>query len=114
MSIDQLLCAEPGPTRPRCFGEEQQKDPGLVEVFRFLEEGVVPVGEDRARKLALQENLYTIVNGILYHLDTKSDHLKQVVVPCHLRKQIMEKVHRGHMAAHLSGHRLFQTLQRHW
>ena len=113
VSIGQLLCAEPGPTQPRCFGEEQRKDLGLLEMFRFLEEGVLPADVDRARKLTLLDSSYTIVNAVLYHLDTKSDHFKQVVFPNHLRRQIMEEAHQGPMAAHFSG-RLFQTLRRRW
>ena len=68
----------------------------------------------RVRKLALQEHLFAIVDYVLYHLDLKQKHHKQAMVPEHLRLQIMEESHRGPMARHFSGHRLFNTLSRHW
>lgn len=72
------------------IGEEQRKDPMLVEVIRLLEDGVLPSDQDRARKLALQEHLFVISNHVLHHLDFKRDHHKRVVVPSHLRKRIMD------------------------
>ena len=114
MPIHTLLQSDPLSTQPSSFEDEQRKDPALVEVIRFLEDGVLPEDEARARKLVLQEELYTIVNNTLYHLDSKRGHQKQVVVPSHLRKRIMEETHRGPMTAHFSGQRLFHTLRRHW
>ena len=109
MSITSFLQADPASTQLMSLEEEQRKDSSLVEVIRFLEEGVLPEDETRVRKLALQGDLYTIVGSTLYHLDAKRALQKQVVVPYHLRRRIMEKVHRGPMSAHFSGHRLFNT-----
>ena len=94
--------------------EEQRKDPRVFEVIHLLESGELPADEQRARKLALQENLYVVVDGVLYHLDPKQTGSKRAVVPQHLREQVMEQSHRGPMAGHFSGHRLFNTLSRHW
>ena len=79
-----------------------------------MEEGVLPEDGKHACKLALQEHLFVIVDQVLYHLDSKQDHRKQVVVPSHLRRQIMEETHRGPMSGHFSGQRLFNTLRCHW
>ena len=83
--------------------DEQRKDPGVMEVIRFLEDGVLPEDNNRARKLALQENLFVIIDRVLYHLDSMRDHHKQVVVPSHLQK-----------SGHFSGQRLFNTLRMRW
>lgn len=72
-------------------------------MIRFLEDGVLPEDNNRARKLALQENLFVIIDRVLYHLDSKRDHHKQVVVPSHLQK-----------SGHFSGQRLFNTLRTRW
>ena len=114
LTITDLLEVEPAVIEPASFAEEQWKDPRVLEVINLLDSGELPADEQRARKLALQENLYVIVDGVLYHLDPKQSGCKQAVVPQHLREQVMEKSHRGPMAGHFSGHRLFNTLSRHW
>ena len=113
-NIDTLLKCDPISGTSASFEEDQRKDPAMVEIIRFLEEGVLPDDPDRARKLALQEHLFVIIDRVLYRLDSKQDHRKQVVVPRHLQEQIMEEAHRGPMSGHFSGQRLFNTLRRHW
>ena len=113
-NITELLQAAPVELEPVSFAEEQRKDPRVLEVIRLLEAGELPPDERRARKLALQEHLFVVIDDVLYHLDPKQQHLKQAVVPEHMRGQIMEENHRGPMAGHFSGHRLFNTLSRHW
>ena len=114
MGIDSLLQAEPVATPPASFEDERHKDPKVMEVIRFLEQGILPDDEKRARKLALQEHQYVIVDKVLYHLYSKQADHKQVVVPEHLRKTIMEETHRRPMSGHFSGQRLFNTLRRRW
>ena len=94
--------------------EEQRKDPRLVEIFRFLEDGVLPDDHAQTCKLSLQQDLYAILDRTLYRLDPKQDHQKRAVVPSQLKKRIMEETHRGPMSAHFSGQRLFNTLGRRW
>lgn len=114
MNIDSLLQSNSASTPLISMEDEQRKDPDVMEVIKFLEDGVLPGDRDRARKLALQENLFVIIDRILYHLDSKHDHRKQVVVPRHLQKRIMEETHRGPMSGHFSGQRLFNTLRARW
>ena len=52
-----------------------------------------------------------VIDGVLYHLDPKQKLHRQVIVPEHLKKQIMEETQ---MAGHFSGHQLFNTLSTHW
>ena len=47
--------------------DEQRK---VMEVIRFLENEVLPEDNNRARNLALQENLFAIIDRVLYHLDS--------------------------------------------
>ena len=60
------------------FANEQGKDPGLKE---FIESGKLPSNEVAACKLALQEPLFTVCDGILYFLDPKHKNRKRAVVP---------------------------------
>ena len=56
--------------------EEQCRDPGLLEIFRFLEDEVLPDNNAQARKLSLQQDLYAVLDWTLYRLDPKQDHQK--------------------------------------
>ena len=47
-------------------------------------------------------------------MDSKPGGRRRAVVPKHLQGQIMEEAHRGPMAAHFSGNRLFNVLSQHW
>ena len=114
LTITDLVEVEPAVIEPPSFAEEQRKDPRVLEVINLLESGELPVDEQCARKLALQENLYVIVEGVHYHLDPKQSGCKQAVVPQYLCEQVMEESHRGPMAGHFSGHMLFNTLSRQW
>ena len=114
MDIGDLLRSDPVATKQTSFETEQRKDTKVMEVINFLENGDLPDDEKQARKLALQEHTYVMIDGVLYHLDSKREHHKQVVVPQHLQKTIMEETHRGPMSGHFSGQRLFNTLRRRW
>jgi len=95
MNIDSLLKSDVALAPLTLFKDEQCKDPEVMDVIKLLEEGVLPEDQNRARKLALQEHLFTIIDRVLYHLDSKQSHQKQAIVPKHLRKTIMEETHRG-------------------
>ena len=101
---------EPVCTQQPPFLEEQCKDSALLEVIRFLEEGVLPRENCCAHKLALQEYLFIIIYHTLYLLDSKLGHQKHMVVPCHLQSRIMEKLYHGPMLADFSGPRHFKAL----
>jgi len=60
-----------------------------------------------------QASMLTLVDDILYYVHPKQENRRRVVVPKHLRKQIMEENHSGPMAGHFSGNRLYNVLVRH-
>ena len=39
-----------------------------ADIIKYIEEGVLPAEDDRARKIALTADQYDIIDGILYHL----------------------------------------------
>ena len=44
------------------FAWEQRQDPAVKEIINIVESGTLPEDATRARKLALQESLFTFVN----------------------------------------------------
>ena len=87
------------------------KDPQLRETIVFVEEGVLPSDEPRARKLALQANQFVVIDGILYYVDSKRGQQRRTVVPEHLRTTLLELNNSGgSLSGHLSGPRLCKAL----
>ena len=95
------------------FPQQQLQDEKLKEIIEFKESKKLPLDEDRARKIALQDSLFVIV-GVLYFIDPKCKGQRRVAVPKHMQQQIMEECHRGRVGGHFSGSKLFNALARHW
>ena len=87
-TIPTLLTQPPVASREDDFGAEQRKDPELMELITYLEEGKLPSDDQRARQITLQKSLFTIENGMLFYLDPKQSHHRRVAVPSHLRQQL--------------------------
>ena len=95
---------------PILFAVEQQRDQDSADLMRYLLDHKLPADPDKAQYLVLQSLLFLVEDEVLYFTGSKKDGCKRVVVPQHLRKQLLEESHRGPMGAHFSGSRLFQTL----
>ena len=108
-STDILLQAEPLVGTPTSFGEEQRKDPQLKDIIHFLTTNELPTDNKRARKIAMQQSIFTVVDDVLYYIDPKRDHQKRIAVPKQIREQILEEAHRGAMSGHFSGRRTFSV-----
>ncbi len=52
-----------------------------MEVIQFLEDEELPPDSKRARKVAGQLHLFTMVDGVLYFVDPKQKHRRRAVVP---------------------------------
>ena len=117
-SISSLLesAVDPSPrTSSRdSYLEEQKRDPQLREVIAFLNTGVLPEDEVRARKVATRAPLFAIVDGTLYYIDSRQGCTKRAVVPRHLRRRILEENHAGPFSGHFSGKRLYRSLAPQW
>ena len=96
------------------YGEEQRKDPTLLETIMYLQDGTLPEDSNRARRLAAQESVFVLLDGILYYVDQHHGNRRRVAVPTHLREQLLKESHRGVYSGHFSGNRLYNTLLRHW
>ena len=95
------------------FSTHQRKDPDILDIFKFLQEGILPDNNCKKQKLALQASLFTVLDGVLYYIDSRRN-CERAVVPKHLREEIMKENHSGIMAGHFSGNRLYNTLVRQW
>ena len=92
---------------------EQQRDPMVKELSQFLSSGKLPENETRARKMALQSSMFSLVDGVVYHIDHKT-RKKCAVVPSHLQEKLLRETHAGNYSGHFSGRRLYDTLRMSW
>ena len=96
------------------FAVEQRKDPEVLEIIEYAEDGKVPVDPHRARQLVLEGSVFAMGDVIAYYVDPKRGDRRRAVVPRQLRKQILESAHSSRFAGHFSGRRLYASLLRHW
>ena len=92
----------------------QAEDPDLQELRAFVKQGHLPQDEIRARKMVLQQSLFTEVDDVLHFVDPKQNNRKQAVVPMSLQRRLLEETHCGPYAAHFSGQRMFNVLVTSW
>ena len=93
---------------------QQAQDPEIAELIAFLKHGQLPDDNTRARKMALQQSLFAIVDNVLYYIDRKRGNRKRAAVPLEMRTKVMEETHSGPYGGHFSGQRKFNALVPSW
>ena len=112
--ISNLLQSPPTVSSSGHYADEQEKDPEILEMKVFLSSGRLPDDVQRARKVAAQAPLFTLIGGIEYLIDSKKNNRKRCVVPVHMRRELLEENHSGPLAGHFAGEKLYKGLVRHW
>ena len=72
------------------FSEEQKNDEEILSMIRFQQEKILPEDTANACRILAQAPIFTVIEEILYYLDDKQPGFKRIVVPKHLRVQIMQ------------------------
>ena len=91
------------------YSQEQEKDPELLELRQFLSQCQLPEDPQRAKKIAAQAPSFTLLDNIIYFIESKRNDQRRCVVPTHLRAGMMEENHSGPFAGHFSGERLYKA-----
>ena len=115
-TISELLTGDVGEVlqTPDDFAHEQGRDPHLRDLMCYLTDGTLPDEEAVAQRLMAQAPQFTVSEGTLYLLDTRQKDGLRVVVPDHLREDLLREYHGGKMAGHFSGPRLYKALAHRW
>ena len=90
----------------------QQEDAQLATIVDFLEEGVLPLEDKKARELALTKSQYTTVDDVLYRVE--SDRTLRVIPPTAQRQKLFHEAHEGKFGAHLRDAKIHGDLSRHY
>ena len=81
------------------LAERQRKDPTLLQVIQYSENGVLPEDERRAREIALTHSQYEIVDNVQYH--TKKDKTLRIIPATGDQKSLFDETHSGTLGGHL-------------
>ena len=77
-SIDHLLQAQPANMSSSCdLAGQQVKDPDLCQFIHYMNKKTLPADENKARKIAAQALSFSLLNGLLYFVDSKSKNRKR-------------------------------------
>ena len=114
VDIPSLLESEPFSTGSSNFASHQRKDPELSTIIKYLEDKELPDDEKLSKQVVLRAAQFSMDNSVLHYVDPKTGSPGRVVVPSHLREQLMAECHGGVMSGHFSGNRLYNTLRRTW
>ena len=78
----------------------------------FLEDGVLPNNDQRARELSLTQAQYEVIDNVLYHIEP--DKTLRIVLPTVDQKVVFDEVHSGILGAHLREAKIHGQLSKHY
>ena len=90
----------------------QREDSNLAEIIVYLETGVLPEDEGRARTLVLSSSQYVLEDEVLYRVE--KDSTLRIVPPRSQRQELFNEAHAGVFGAHLSDVKVHSELRRHY
>ena len=93
---------------------EQKRDERISELKQFIQHGSLPIDPTRARKMALQQSLFAVVDDVVYYIDPKRTNHRRAVAPKSLQERLLKETHSGPFGGHFSGQRMFNTLATNW
>ena len=92
--------------------DRQMSDSSLKIIVDYISDGKLPEDEKEARHLTLRSQKFTVLDGILYYIE--SDKTLRVVVPQVDREHLFNESHSGTFGAHLRGAKIHSQLSRHY
>ena len=81
------------------LSEKQRLDPYLQLLTTLLDDHALPENDKKARELVLGRAQYTMIEGVLYRIE--SDKTSRVVVPVSDRENLFKEAHSGKCEGHL-------------
>ena len=94
------------------LSERQLKDPHVREIIRYLVDGELPTDDKQARRILLGQSNFTVLDGILYHIE--EDKTLRIVPPTSDRHRLFLEAHEGVFSGHLRQAKIHSQLNRHY
>ena len=94
-TIAELLQRTIAAIQPDGFSTEQCQDPELLNIINHVERDELPTDPEKARQITLLSTQFSLVDDILYLIDTRNKGSPQVrvAVPKHLHEELMQEQH---------------------
>ena len=90
---------------------EQRKDEELMRILTYLQDKILPEDSKQAMQVVhLAKKGYYIVNGVLYYESSDVPDQRRIVVPQHLRQQVLDENHDTIFASCFSAKKLKKKL----
>ena len=96
----------------RTLEERQKDDPSLAAILAYLQKRELPEEEKAARELVLGEPMYTVVDGVLYHVER--DKTLRIIPPTADRRKLFLEAHEGPFPGHLREAKMYSQLSRYY
>ena len=77
-----------------------------------MEQGVLPSDERLAKKTVVESSQFSLMDGILYFVDSGRGSNPWIAVPEAFKKKLIEETHAGSLAGHFTARSLYNTLPR--
>ena len=87
-------------------------DPSLAAIMAYLQKRELPEEEKAARELVLGEPMYTVVDGVLYHVER--DKTLRIIPPTADRRKLFLEAHEGPFSGHLREAKMYSQLSRYY
>jgi len=98
--------------RGETLAERQRMDLSLRQVIIYLNDGVLPGDEKRARKLILGRSQYELLDGVSYRVET--DKSLKIAVPVSDHERLFNEAHAGEFGGHLREVKMYSQLNHHY
>ena len=89
-----------------------REDSDVVTIFQYLEDGQLPDSDTSARRLALKESRYEIIDGILYFENPSAPRKWRIAVPRELQLTLLSETHDGKFAGHFGEQEVYNLLRK--
>ena len=90
----------------------QRDDAELADLIEYLESGNLPTDETLSRKIVTESCYYTLIDGLLYYVNSKLTLSELLVIPQKLRIEILQAFHDDVTAAHFGFQRTYDKIRR--
>ena len=78
----------------------QRADANLQPIFHYLEKGELPADEKKARKLVLESSRFSIIDGVLYHVDNSQQNRLRLAAPASIHEKLLKENHSEMFSGH--------------
>ena len=73
------------------MAELQDADVNLQPILRYLEAGELPADDKKDRKLVLESSRFSIINGVLYYVDSSRQNRPRIITPSTIQDKLLKE-----------------------